>query len=295
MKATSKTQASTVQAVEAGGTLYVIGTPIGNLGDLSPRARDVLAKADVIAAEDTRRTRGLLSRIGVNTRVIAYHEHNEEKRVPELLEHLASGASIALVSDAGTPLISDPGLRLVRAAHAQGFAVSSIPGPSAVMAALSVAGLATDRFVFEGFLPRRSAARSEHLRSLSAEPRTMVFFEAVHRLAETLQALVVQFGEERPAVVARELTKVHEQVASGTLGELAARLGHDIPLLGEFVLIVAGNSANADPDEERARSVFALLSAEIAPNKAVSLTAAITGLPRNTVYRLTRIPATPAD
>jgi len=278
-----------VQAADARGTLYVIGTPIGNLGDLSPRARDVLAKADVIAAEDTRRTRGLLSRIGLNARVIAYHEHNEEQRVPELLEHLGSGESIALVSDAGTPLISDPGLRLVRAAHARGFEVTSVPGPSAVMAALSVAGLATDRFVFEGFLPRRAAARAEHLQSLGAEHRTMVFFEAVHRLTDTLQALVAQFGAQRPAAVARELTKVHEQVATGTLGQIHARLGADIPLLGEFVLIVAGKTANAEPDEERVRGIFALLSAELAPNKAVALTAAITGQPRNTVYRLTRI------
>jgi 16S rRNA (cytidine1402-2'-O)-methyltransferase len=289
MKATPKTRAPTVHAAEARGTLFVIGTPIGNLGDLSPRARDVLAKADVIAAEDTRRTRGLLSRIGINARVIAYHEHNEEKRVPELLTKLASGQSIALVSDAGTPLISDPGLRLVRAAHAQGIDVSSIPGPSAVMAALSVAGLATDRFVFEGFLPRRAAARAEHLRSLSGEPRTMVFFEAVHRLADTLQALIAQFGADRPAAVARELTKVHEQLASGTLGQLQTRLGADIPLLGEFVLLVAGSSAHADPDEQRVRSLFALLSAELTPKKAVSVTAAITGLPRNTIYRLTRI------
>ena len=278
-----------MQTTEASGTLYVIGTPIGNLGDLSPRARDVLAKADVIAAEDTRRTRGLLSRIGLTARVIAYHEHNEEKRVPELLDHLARGESVALVSDAGTPLISDPGLRLIRAAHARGFAVSSVPGPSAVIAALSVAGLATDRFVFEGFLPRRAAARSAHLRTLTSEARTMVFFEAVHRLVETFGALVEQFGADRPAAVARELTKVHEQVCNGTLGDLQARLGADIPLLGEFVLIVAGKGAEADPDEDRARSIFALLSVELAPNKAVSLTAEITGLPRNAVYRLTRI------
>jgi 16S rRNA (cytidine1402-2'-O)-methyltransferase len=277
------------QTAPAVGTLYVIGTPIGNLGDLSPRAREVLTFADVIAAEDTRRTRGLLSRIGLQARVIAYHEHNEEKRVPELLEHLARGASVALVSDAGTPLISDPGLRLIRAAHAQGITVTSVPGPSAVIAALSIAGVPTDRFVFEGFLPRRPAARAERLRALQSEPRTMVFFEAVHRLGETLQAMVDEFGAARPGAVARELTKIHEQICNATLGELMLRIGADIPLLGEFVLIVAGNSDAGEPDEEKARSIFMLLSAELAPNKAVALTAQITGLPRNAVYKLTRI------
>ena len=271
------------------GTLYVVATPIGNLADLAPRARSVLAAADVIAAEDTRRARGLLSHIGANVPVIAYHDHNEEESLPGLLARLARGESVALVSDAGTPLISDPGLTLVRAARAQGVAVVSVPGPSAVLAALSSSGLPTDRFAFEGFLPRRAGARSERLRAVANDSRTLVFFEAVHRMPETLQALVETFGADRQAVLARELTKVHEQVVAGTLEQLAQRLGADVPLLGEFVIVVAGNLAAGTPDEQRAQRIFELLQAELPPSRAVALTAQISGLPRNDVYRLTRV------
>ena len=271
------------------GTLYVVATPIGNLADLSARARSVLSEADVIAAEDTRRARGLLSHIGANVPVIANHDHNEEECLPGLLARLARGESVALVSDAGTPLISDPGLTLVRAARAQGVAVVSVPGPSAVLAALSSSGLPTDRFAFEGFLPRRAGARSERLRAVANDSRTLVFFEAVHRMPETLQALVETFGADRQAVLARELTKVHEQVVAGTLGELAQRLGADVPLLGEFVIVVAGNLVAGTPDEQRAQRIFDLLQAELPPSRAVALTAQISGLPRNDVYRLTRV------
>jgi 16S rRNA (cytidine1402-2'-O)-methyltransferase len=272
---------------EGGGTLYVVGTPIGNIDDLSPRARDVLAKADVIAAEDTRHTRGLLSRIGVESRLIAYHEHNEAERVPALLEQLARGQSVALVSDAGTPLISDPGWRLVNAAQAERIAVIPVPGPCAAIAALSAAGLPTDRFVFEGFLARREGARAERLEQLRHESRTMVFYESVHRIVETLAALREAFGGERRAAVARELTKTHEQLAIGTLAEIEARLGSSIPLLGEFVVVAAG-AAETAPDEAEARRVYELLAAELAPDKALKLTAAITGVARNALYRLTR-------
>jgi 16S rRNA (cytidine1402-2'-O)-methyltransferase len=269
------------------GKLYVVGTPIGNVDDLSPRARDVLAKADVIAAEDTRHTRGLLSRIGVESRLIAYHEHNESERVPALLAKLEQGESIALVSDAGTPLISDPGWRLVGAAQAAGLAVIPVPGPCAAVAALSIAGLPTDRFVFEGFLPRREAARAERLDSLRHEPRTLVFYEAVHRVAETLAALHLSFGGDRRAAVARELTKTHEQISTGTLAELEARLDSSIPLLGEFVIVVAGAAATP-PDEAEARRVYELLVTELPPDKALKLAAAVTGVARNALYRLTR-------
>jgi 16S rRNA (cytidine1402-2'-O)-methyltransferase len=271
------------------GTLYVVATPIGNLADLSARARSVLSEADVIAAEDTRRARGLLSHIGANVPVIAYHDHNEEECLPGLLERLARGESVALVSDAGTPLISDPGLKLVRAARAQGVTIVSVPGPSAVLAALSSSGLPTDRFAFEGFLPRRAGARSERLRAVANDSRTLVFFEAVHRMPETVQALVETFGADRQAVLARELTKVHEQVVAGTLEQLAQRLGADVPLLGEFVIVVAGNLAAGTPDEQRAQRIFDLLQAELPPSRAVALTAQISGLPRNDVYRLTRV------
>jgi len=269
------------------GRLYVVGTPIGNVDDLSPRARDVLAKADVIAAEDTRHTRGLLSRIGVESRLIAYHEHNETERVTQLLEELARGKSVALVSDAGTPLISDPGWRLVHAARAAGVAVVPIPGPCAAVAALSVAGLPTDHFVFEGFLPRRDSARTERLEALKSEQRTIVLYEAVHRVAATLSALCDTFGGERRAAIARELTKTHEQIVSSTLAELAASLDATIPLLGEFVIVVAGADAAA-PDEVEAQRVYELLATELAPDKALKLTAAVTGVSRNVLYRLTR-------
>jgi 16S rRNA (cytidine1402-2'-O)-methyltransferase len=269
------------------GRLYVVGTPIGNVDDLSPRARDVLAKADVIAAEDTRHTRGLLSRIGVESRLIAYHEHNEAERVPQLLEDLARGKSVALVSDAGTPLISDPGWRLVHAARAAGVAVVPIPGPCAAVAALSVVGLPTDHFVFEGFLPRRDSARAERLEALKREQRTIVLYEAVHRIAATLSALCDTFGGERRAAIARELTKTHEQIVTSTLAELAASLDSRIPLLGEFVIVVAGATEVA-PDEAEAQRVYELLATELTPDKALKLTAAVTGVSRNVLYRLTR-------
>jgi 16S rRNA (cytidine1402-2'-O)-methyltransferase len=263
----------------ARGKLYVVGTPIGNLDDLTPRAREVLAAADVIAAEDTRRTRGLLSRIG------------EEQRVDGLLARLSTGANVALVSDAGTPLISDPGWRLVSAARTAGFDVVPVPGPCAATVALCAAGLPTDRFVFEGFLPRRAAARAERLRELKHERRTLVFYEAVHRVAETLAALAEHFGPEREAALARELTKVHEQVRAGTLAELAALLDTAIPLLGEFVIVVAGDAAQAAPDEARAREIYETLARELDPSKAIQLTAALTGIARNALYKLVRTKA----
>jgi 16S rRNA (cytidine1402-2'-O)-methyltransferase len=230
----------------------------------------------------------LLSRIGVESRFIAYHEHNEIERVPELIERLESGQSVALVSDAGTPLISDPGWRLVNAAQAAGLGVIPVPGPCAAVVALSAAGLPTDHFVFEGFLPRGASARGQRLEWLRREQRTMVFYEAVHRIAATLEAMRVAFGGERRAALARELTKVHEQISTGTLDELAARIEAGIPLLGEFVLVVAGAVA-ATPDEVEAQRIYALIAAELPPGQALHLTVAITGLSRNELYRLTRI------
>ncbi len=223
----------------------------------------------------------------MESRLIAYHEHNEEERVPALLEQLRDGRSIALVSDAGTPLISDPGWRLVNAAQEAGIQVVPVPGPCAAIAALSAAGLPTDHFVFEGFLPRRDSARADRLEALRDDPRTLVFYEAVHRIPATLAALRAAFGNDRRAALARELTKTHEQIVTSTLAELGAQLGATIPLLGEFVIVVAGAAAAA-PDEAEARRVYALLAAELPPDQALKLTAAITGVARNALYRLTR-------
>ncbi len=192
------------------GRLDIVATPIGNLSDLSPRAQEVLAAADVIAAEDTRHTRALLQAIGVSRPLVSLHAHNEPSRVPELLARLAAGESVALVSDAGTPLLSDPGYGLVKEAACAGYEVRAVPGPSAITAALAVAGLPTDRFCFEGFLPPRASERRARLAELASEPRTLVFFEAPHRIEECLADLAAAFGAERRAAVARELTKAHE-------------------------------------------------------------------------------------
>jgi 16S rRNA (cytidine1402-2'-O)-methyltransferase len=277
-------------SAESSGTLYVVGTPIGNLDDLSSRARSVLGDVDLIAAEDTRRTRGLLSSINLKTTLIAYHEHNERQQTPALIARLQKGESLALVSDAGMPSISDPGLRLVRAALTEKLPVVSVPGPSAAVAALTISGLATDRFVFEGFLPRRGGPRSQRLDALLSESRTMIFYEAVHRVGATLEALEGLFGPDRPAAIARELTKLHEHVYTGSLAELGSRLGEEIPLKGEFVLLVAGGPGVSSATAAEAQRIFAILSHELSAKAAVAVTAEITGLSRNEVYRLTRVP-----
>lgn len=276
-------------------TLYVVGTPIGNLEDLSPRARDVLGRVSAVAAEDTRRTSGLLSTIGLEKPLIALHEHNEERRTETLLAKLAAGESLALVSDAGMPLVSDPGWRLVERALEAGIDVRVVPGPSAVTAALAVSGLPTDRFVYEGFLPRRASARDARLAELADEPRTLVLFEAVHRVRDTVDALVRVLGPDRRAAIARELTKVHEQVVRGTLASLAAALGGEIPLLGEFVIVVAGAPPREAAADDEIRRIFAVLRRELPPGRAAALTAELTGVPRNAVYRLTQADAPDGD
>jgi 16S rRNA (cytidine1402-2'-O)-methyltransferase len=272
------------------GRLYVVGTPIGNLQDLSPRAREVLGDVHVIAAEDTRRTRNLLSSIGLQIPIIAYHEHNERERAPELVDSLLAGQSIALVSDAGMPLISDPGWSLVRLARERGIEVLSVPGPSAVSSALSVAGLATDRYVFEGFLPRKAGLRRQRLEQLAREDRTMVFFESVHRIVDSLAAMAAQFGAARPAALARELTKLHEATYTGSLEALGARLGHDIPLLGEFVVLVGGRPREESNDDAELRRVYALLSKELPADRALAVSAKLVGVARNAAYRVLRMP-----
>jgi 16S rRNA (cytidine1402-2'-O)-methyltransferase len=233
----------------------------------------------------------LLSSIGAQSAIIAYHEHNEDTRSALLLERLRRGADVALVSDAGMPMISDPGWTLVTAALAEDIEVHSVPGPSAALAALTVSGLPVDRFVFEGFLPRRANQRAERLRRLAGETRTMVFFESVHRVGDTLDALIEQLGAARHAAIARELTKVHESVYQGELADLRRGLGTTIPLLGEFVIVVAGDRADTSPEEREIRRIFSLLKDELGADSAVGLTAAIAGVPRNVVYKLTRVRA----
>jgi 16S rRNA (cytidine1402-2'-O)-methyltransferase len=270
------------------GTLYIVATPIGNLGDIGRRAADVLAAADLVAAEDTRRAGKLLAHLGIDKALLSLHEHNEDAQAGRLIAALAEGRDVALVSDAGTPLISDPGLGLVRDAAAAGIAVVAVPGPSAVTAALSVAGLATDRFAFEGFLPRKAGQRRARLGQLRTEARTLVFFEAVHRVEAMLSDLREVFGDDRPAVIARELSKLHEQVVRGPLAGLTAGLGSTIPLRGEFVIVVAGAGDGIAAADEDVLRVYGLVAAELPPARAVALSARICGRSRNEVYALTR-------
>jgi 16S rRNA (cytidine1402-2'-O)-methyltransferase len=274
----------------AAGRLDVIATPIGNLGDLSPRAREVLARADLIAAEDTRHTAQLLAAVGVSRPLCSLHQHNEAKRVPELLQRLQSGECIALVSDAGTPLLSDPGFLLVRAAAAAGVEVRAVPGPSAITAALSIAGIATDRFVFEGFLPAKAGERRQRLQSLVHEPRTMVFFEAPHRIADCLADLAANFGSERPAVLARELSKAFESAYRGSLAELAARATRDGDMArGEIVLVVEGAPMAAGTgDAELMQRALTLLCPELPPARAAGIAARLSGMPREVAYAAAR-------
>ena len=268
------------------GRLDVVATPIGNLSDLGARAREVLAAADLIAAEDTRHTLALLNSIGVSKPLLSLHAHNEARRVPEVLARLAAGALVALVSDAGTPLLSDPGFDLVRQAVAAGFVVRAIPGPSAITAALAVAGLPTERFCFEGFLPARVRERQCALAALAEERRTLVFFEAPHRIARSLADLSAAFGAARAAVVTRELTKVHETIYRGTLGELAQRAQAEENFQrGELTIVVHGAvRAALSVDPQLLKRTVTLLLKELPPGKAAGLAAQLTGVRRSEAY-----------
>lgn len=275
----------------AAGTLFVVATPIGNLRDLSPRAAEVLRDADLLLAEDTRHTQQLLQACGIARSagsLESLHEHNEHGRAAGLVERLQRGASVALVSDAGTPLVSDPGALLVAAAAAAGVPTVAVPGPCAAIAALSIAGLPTERFAFEGFLPARTAARSRALAALARETRTLVFYEAPHRLRETLGDMAEALGAQREAAVARELTKHFETVHRGTLGELGERsAGEAVMTRGEIVVVVAGASdddAAARADEAR-RLLQALLQ-ELPVSQAVRIAAQVTGARRKPLYEL---------
>jgi 16S rRNA (cytidine1402-2'-O)-methyltransferase len=270
------------------GRLDVVATPIGNLADLSARARQSLAEADLIAAEDTRHTLALLHAIGVSRPLVSLHAHNESARVPQLMAQLEAGAVVALVSDAGTPLLSDPGFELVQRAAAAGIEVRSIPGPSAFTAALAVAGLPPGRFCFEGFLPARSKERRTALLELAGEPRTLVFFEAPHRIAASLEDLAAAFGAERRAVVARELTKMHETIYRGTLAELSALAQADANFRrGEITLVISGApSAAVSVDPQLLKRTVMVLLKELAPGKAAALAAQLTGARRREAYAI---------
>ncbi len=267
------------------GTLFVVATPIGNLSDLSPRAQDTLRSADAVCAEDTRHTRQLLSHFGIERPLVALHEHNEEALAQKVVDRLLAGQTLALVSDAGTPLVSDPGFRLVRAARAAGVKVSPVPGPSAVIAALSVAGLPSDRFAFEGFLPAKPAARRERLARLAGETRTLVFYESSHRIVESLADLRAAFGDERPAALARELTKLFETVLDGTLAQLQAQVEADADQRkGEFVVMVQGAADDAEGQVVEGRRLYARLVEHLPPSTAARLAAEISGAPRKALY-----------
>jgi 16S rRNA (cytidine1402-2'-O)-methyltransferase len=275
---------------EPRGRLDVVATPIGNLADLSPRAREALAGADVVAAEDTRHTGQLLATLGIARPLVSLHAHNEARRVGELLERLRAGATVALASDAGSPLISDPGADLVAQAAAADIEIRAIPGPSAVIAALCVAGLPSERFAFEGFLPAKAGPRRERLAALASETRTLVFFEAPHRIVRTLEELVAAFGAQRRAALCRELTKVFESVYRGPLATLASRAQTDANIArGELTLVVAGaaQAPRSSYDAALLGRAVKLLAKELPPGKVASIAAQLSGASRSVAYAAT--------
>ena len=273
------------------GLLLLAATPVGNVDDASARLIDALRECDVIAAEDTRKLRALTSRLGIQSRgqIVSFYEGNEATRVPELIERARSGAKVLVVTDAGMPSVSDPGFRLVRAAHDAGIAMTCLPGPSAALAALVLSGLPVARFAFEGFLPRKAGERRRHLQSLVREERTMVFFEAPHRLAATLVDMEDAFGSARQAAVCRELTKVHEEVIRGPLFDLRTWASGEVR--GEITIVVEGASseeirsaAGLSTDEQIAAAVVEAIAAGASRKDAVAQVAALSGLPKRRVY-----------
>ena len=268
------------------GVLYVVATPIGNLDDLSARACTVLREADTVLAEDTRRTRKLFDRYAIATPTRPFHEHNEREETPRILSRLLEGERVALVCDAGTPLLSDPGFVLVRDARSSHVPVHCVPGPSAITAALSVCGLPTDRFTFEGFLPARRSRRLRVLDTLAAETRTMVFYEAPHRIVDALADLCTVFGDDREAAIARELTKRFESVSTGRLDDLLdrARTG-DIPARGEIVVVVRGCATGTSDEDATDVILRAMLAEGASVRQTAAVAARLTGRSRNVLYR----------
>ncbi|MDQ7014814.1 MAG: 16S rRNA (cytidine(1402)-2'-O)-methyltransferase [Gammaproteobacteria bacterium] len=270
------------------GILYVVATPIGNLADITERAKKVLSQVDLVAAEDTRHSGRLLSVLGLKKRMLALHDHNERQQAVVVVERLKEGQSVALISDAGTPLISDPGYHLIKLAHEEGVTVSPIPGASALMAALSVSGLPTDRFVFEGFLPARSASRKKRLHELASEQNTLILFESCHRIVDSLQDMLEVFGAERWVAMGRELTKTFETVRRAPLAELLAWVEADsMQQKGEFVLIIAGVEAEViDESEQQLQRCLLLLLPELPLKKAAGVAAKLVGVGKNQAYQV---------
>ncbi|YCI81176.1 16S rRNA (cytidine(1402)-2'-O)-methyltransferase [Enterobacteriaceae bacterium] len=268
------------------GKLYIVPTPIGNLGDITQRALDVLQSVDLIAAEDTRHTGLLLQHFAITARLFALHDHNEQQKAQTLLAKLQDGLNIALVSDAGTPLINDPGYHLVRTCREAGVQVMPLPGPCAAIAALSAAGLPSDRFCYEGFLPAKSKGRRDTLRALEQEPRTLIFYESTHRLLESLEDICSELGESRYVVLAREITKTWESIHGAPIGELLAWVKEDDNRRkGEMVLIVEGFKAQEEALPADALRTLALLQAELPLKKAAALAAEIHGVKKNALYK----------
>jgi 16S rRNA (cytidine1402-2'-O)-methyltransferase len=265
---------------------YIVATPIGNLRDMSYRAVDILQGVDLIAAEDTRHSQRLLQHYTITTPTLAYHDHSDERALIKIENCLASGGSVALVSDAGTPLISDPGYRLVRFVQERGYAVRPVPGACAAIAALSVSGLATDRFMFEGFLPVKPGTRSNRLESLAGETATLIFYEAPHRVRDCLEAMRNAFGSEREAVLAREITKTFETVKRGSLAELVGFVGaDDNQQRGEIVILVAGKRGGEQEMGERTSALLRRLAQELPAKRAAAIVAEHTGLRKKELYR----------
>lgn len=272
--------------ISENSALYIVATPIGNLGDMSQRAVEILQQVALIAAEDTRHSARLLQHYAVSTPCVALHEHNEREQSSRLLQRLANGESVALISDAGTPLLSDPGFHLVQQARQQGIRVVPVPGPSAVIAALSVSGLPTDCFKFVGFLPAKATARRQRLGALVAESCTLVFYESPHRIVESLADLAHELGAARAAVLARELTKTFETVRSGTLAELGEFVSADPnQQKGEIVVLVEGAPAVESALDAEAERVLGILLAELPLKQAAALAARLTGGKKNQLYQ----------
>ncbi|WP_325891574.1 16S rRNA (cytidine(1402)-2'-O)-methyltransferase [Grimontia sp. NTOU-MAR1] len=267
-------------------TLYIVPTPIGNLGDITQRALEILQQVDIIAAEDTRHTGKLLSHFGITTRTFALHDHNEQQKADFLIEKLATGQTIALVSDAGTPLISDPGYHLVTRCRQAGVKVVPLPGPCAVITALSASGLPSDRFSFEGFLPPKSKGRRDKFSDIAEDPRTLIFYESPHRILDTLDDMLTVLGTERQVVLARELTKTYETIHGAPLGELIEWLNEDSNRIrGEMVLLIAGHRAEKDDLPLEATKAVTLLAKELPLKKASAIAAELYNVKKNALYK----------